>query len=165
LVSSTVKDLVVGSGITSRERGEHKQRGVPDRWRLFAVVVDGPGGGSADPEPGEGVSPNAKVLPRVAALLGDLRAFVPVRVPGYPSLRPCNADSALVLRRTLGAAREYRSALRYLEGLETLPALDERAWGKPGLGQFARLRRLEDRRGHSDEVVGIQAGRTYGARS
>jgi class 3 adenylate cyclase len=37
LVSSTVKDLVVGSGITFAEHGEHTLRGVPEIWRLFAV--------------------------------------------------------------------------------------------------------------------------------
>ncbi|MGI8797417.1 MAG: alpha/beta fold hydrolase [Acidimicrobiia bacterium] len=37
LVSSTVKDLVAGSGIEFEERGEHELKGIPDRWRLFAV--------------------------------------------------------------------------------------------------------------------------------
>jgi class 3 adenylate cyclase len=38
LVSSTVRDLVVGSGLTFTERGEHTLRGVPDPWRL--VLAD-----------------------------------------------------------------------------------------------------------------------------
>jgi DNA-binding NarL/FixJ family response regulator len=38
LVSSTVKDLVAGSGIGFVDRGEHALKGVPDRWRLFAVA-------------------------------------------------------------------------------------------------------------------------------
>jgi class 3 adenylate cyclase len=38
LVSSTVKDLVAGSGIAFEERGEHELRGVPGAWRLYAVV-------------------------------------------------------------------------------------------------------------------------------
>jgi class 3 adenylate cyclase/pimeloyl-ACP methyl ester carboxylesterase len=37
LVSSTVKDLIAGSGITFEDRGEHKLKGVPDTWRLYAV--------------------------------------------------------------------------------------------------------------------------------
>ena len=37
LVSSTVKDLVAGSGLRFVERGEHRLKGVPDAWRLFAV--------------------------------------------------------------------------------------------------------------------------------
>ena len=37
LVSSTVKDLVVGSGISFSDRGTHKLKGVPGEWRLFAV--------------------------------------------------------------------------------------------------------------------------------
>jgi class 3 adenylate cyclase len=37
LVSGTVKDLVVGSGIDFEERGEKELRGVPGEWRLYAV--------------------------------------------------------------------------------------------------------------------------------
>ena len=37
LVSGTVKDLVVGSGIEFTERGEHPLKGVPGSWKLFAV--------------------------------------------------------------------------------------------------------------------------------
>jgi hypothetical protein len=37
LVSSTVKDLVAGSGIDFRERGSAELKGVPGEWRLFAV--------------------------------------------------------------------------------------------------------------------------------
>jgi len=38
VVSSTVKDLVAGSGLTFTERGVHALRGVPGEWRLFAVA-------------------------------------------------------------------------------------------------------------------------------
>ncbi len=37
LASSTVKDLVVGSGMTFSDRGVRALKGVPDEWRLFAV--------------------------------------------------------------------------------------------------------------------------------
>jgi class 3 adenylate cyclase len=37
LISGTVKDLVVGSGIEFLDRGEHRLKGVPGTWRLFAV--------------------------------------------------------------------------------------------------------------------------------
>ena len=43
LVSSTVKDLVAGSEIDFRDRGEHELKGVPGRWRLFAVASPGAG--------------------------------------------------------------------------------------------------------------------------
>jgi class 3 adenylate cyclase len=39
LVSGTVKDLVVGSGITFEDRGERELRGVPGTWRLWAVAA------------------------------------------------------------------------------------------------------------------------------
>ena len=37
IVSSTVKDLVVGSGISFSDRGARELKGVPGEWRLFAV--------------------------------------------------------------------------------------------------------------------------------
>jgi class 3 adenylate cyclase len=38
LVSQTVKNLVVGSGLGFEDAGEHELKGVPDRWRLFRVA-------------------------------------------------------------------------------------------------------------------------------
>ena len=37
LVSSTVKDLVAGSGLRFGDRGNHSLKGVPGDWRIFAV--------------------------------------------------------------------------------------------------------------------------------
>ncbi len=37
LASSTVRDLVVGSGIEFEDRGSHSLKGVPGEWKLFAV--------------------------------------------------------------------------------------------------------------------------------
>jgi len=39
LVSSTVRDLVAGSGLTFEDRGERELRGLPDRWRIHAVTA------------------------------------------------------------------------------------------------------------------------------
>ncbi|MGI8878387.1 MAG: adenylate/guanylate cyclase domain-containing protein [Candidatus Limnocylindria bacterium] len=38
LVSSTVRDLVPGSGLVFEERGPHRLKGIPDEWRVFAAV-------------------------------------------------------------------------------------------------------------------------------
>jgi class 3 adenylate cyclase len=38
LASSTVRDLVAGSGLEFDERGTHELKGVPGRWRLYAVA-------------------------------------------------------------------------------------------------------------------------------
>ncbi len=38
LVSSTVKDLTAGSGLTFEDAGEHELKGVPDRWHLYRVL-------------------------------------------------------------------------------------------------------------------------------
>jgi class 3 adenylate cyclase len=40
LVSSTVKDLVAGSGLRFEDAGEHELKGVPDRWHLYRVATE-----------------------------------------------------------------------------------------------------------------------------
>ena len=40
LVSSTVKDLVAGSGLTFQDRGQRELKGIPGEWRLYAVNAD-----------------------------------------------------------------------------------------------------------------------------
>lgn len=47
LVSSTVKDMVVGSELAFEDRGTHALKGVPDDWHLFAVA----GSSEADDAP------------------------------------------------------------------------------------------------------------------
>jgi hypothetical protein len=39
LVSSTLRDLVIGSGLEFEDRGAHELKGVPGEWRLFAVAA------------------------------------------------------------------------------------------------------------------------------
>jgi class 3 adenylate cyclase len=38
LVSSTLRDLVIGSGLEFEDRGTHQLKGVPGEWRLFVVA-------------------------------------------------------------------------------------------------------------------------------
>jgi class 3 adenylate cyclase len=38
LVSSTVKDLVAGSGLEFDDRGTHKLKGIPGEWQLYSVA-------------------------------------------------------------------------------------------------------------------------------
>lgn len=40
LVSSTVKDLVVGSGLEFKDRGVHTLKGVPGSWQLHSLVTE-----------------------------------------------------------------------------------------------------------------------------
>jgi pimeloyl-ACP methyl ester carboxylesterase len=48
LVSSTVRDLVVGSGLGFDDRGVHQLKGVPGEWQLLAVRREGPPAGSPE---------------------------------------------------------------------------------------------------------------------
>ena len=38
LVSSTLRDLVIGSGLEFDDRDAHELKGVPGEWHLFAVA-------------------------------------------------------------------------------------------------------------------------------
>jgi class 3 adenylate cyclase len=38
LVSSTLRDLVIGSGLEFEDRGTHLLKDVPGEWHLFAVA-------------------------------------------------------------------------------------------------------------------------------
>jgi class 3 adenylate cyclase len=42
LTTSTVKDLVAGSGLTFEDAGQHELKGLPDRWHLYRVLGRGP---------------------------------------------------------------------------------------------------------------------------
>ncbi|UUO01106.1 adenylate/guanylate cyclase domain-containing protein [Mycolicibacterium novocastrense] len=44
LVSSTLRDLVIGSGLEFDDRGTHRLKGVPGEWRLLAVASKNGGG-------------------------------------------------------------------------------------------------------------------------
>jgi hypothetical protein len=38
MVSSTVKDIVVGSDTRFEDRGQHSLKGIPGEWRLFSLA-------------------------------------------------------------------------------------------------------------------------------
>jgi pimeloyl-ACP methyl ester carboxylesterase len=85
MVSSTVRELVLGSGIEFAERGTYTLKGVPDEWHLFAVTGDG----RAD------ARPVSEVDPAVAAL-----------TPGpMETLRPRDRAMLAAAHRTPGLLR------------------------------------------------------------
>ncbi len=49
LVSQTVRDLMVGSGLTFADRGSHELKGVPGVWGLYAARKEGGGPDSLTP--------------------------------------------------------------------------------------------------------------------
>ena len=64
LVSSAVRDLVVGSGIEFADRGTHELKGVPGEWQLLAVAgarADGTATAAAK-EAGDPLAPNATLI-------------------------------------------------------------------------------------------------------
>ena len=69
LVSSTVRDLVAGSGIAFADRGEQSLKGVPGVWRIYAVAADSPAAGG----------PGAAIEDTRGAELSDRAAIVVAR--------------------------------------------------------------------------------------
>ena len=51
LVSQTVHDIVIGSGLEFADRGQHELKGVPGSWRLYALVADAEGPASRADRP------------------------------------------------------------------------------------------------------------------
>ena len=66
LVSRTVRDLVVGSGIGFQDRGDVELRGVPGTWQILAVDRHGPPAGSAEAELASAPTPGARTAMRRA---------------------------------------------------------------------------------------------------
>ncbi|MUL82515.1 MULTISPECIES: adenylate/guanylate cyclase domain-containing protein [unclassified Mycolicibacterium] len=64
LVSSTVRDLVVGSGTGFEDRGDVELRGVPGTWRLLAVDRHGARAGSAEAELASAPTPGPRIAMR-----------------------------------------------------------------------------------------------------
>jgi class 3 adenylate cyclase len=91
LVSSTVRELVLGSGLEFVEHGSHQLKGVPDEWHVFALASDG----RTD------ARPVSEVDPAVAAL-----------TPGpMDTLRPRDRAVLEVLKRTSPGQRRLVGAL------------------------------------------------------
>ncbi len=75
LVSSTVRDLVVGSGTGFEDRGSVELRGVPGTWQLMAVDRHGPRAGSPEAELASTPTPG----PRTAMRRSDRAVAVMAR--------------------------------------------------------------------------------------
>ncbi len=66
LVSSTLKDLVLGSGIALTARGTHELKGVPGRWSLYAVTSAADQSATSPPRESPELRLTDRVAPRLA---------------------------------------------------------------------------------------------------
>ena len=87
VVSSTVKELVLGSGFSFAESGTHVLKGVPDEWRLFSVTGDG----RSDARP-----------------VGEVPADIAALTPGpADAMRPRDRAMLAAAHRTPGLMRAF----------------------------------------------------------
>ena len=76
LVSETIRGLIIGSGIELEDRGEHDLKGVPGRWRLYAVAGGEQPASEPLPGPRETMRPGDRAAVAVARRApGVLRAL------------------------------------------------------------------------------------------
>src|SRR2546426_4045513 len=109
LVSSTVKDLVAGSGIRFEDRGAHALKGVAGKWRLFAVKQD------------NGSGPLTKALPASQTKAGapELTDSASRTVPLEQEIRFCTtADGVRIAYATVGEGPPLVQAANWLNHLE-----------------------------------------------
>lgn len=64
LVSRTIRDLVVGSGIALEDRGSRRLKGVPGEWELLAVAPEGSAAGEKERQLAEMETPGARSTQR-----------------------------------------------------------------------------------------------------
>jgi peptide/nickel transport system substrate-binding protein len=130
LVSSTVRELLAGAGLTFRDRGEHHLKGVEGRWRLYAaeprtrdVEADLPPlleAHVAGPPKPAWRRPRVLVAAATAlALLIATVAYVTVRGPGGLSSVP--ADSVAVINARSGAVESAVAVRRRPVGMAATP--------------------------------------------
>ncbi len=82
LVSRTIRDLVVGSGLAFEDRGIHRLKGVPGEWELLAVAPEGSSAGEEE------------------------RGLARIETPGASTAqRPTDRVAAAMARRVPGALR------------------------------------------------------------
>lgn len=76
LVSETIRGLIIGSGIQLEDRGEYELKGVPGRWRLYAVAGGEQPATEPLPSPRETMRPSDRAAVAVARRApGVLRAL------------------------------------------------------------------------------------------
>lgn len=101
LVSRTVRDLVVGSGIGFEDRGSVELRGVPGTWQLLAVDHLGPRAGSAEATLASTPTPGRRTaMRRSDRVVEAIARRAPWILRGMARLNPPTGR-----RRTAGGAR------------------------------------------------------------
>ena len=93
LVSSTVTDLVAGSGLAFEGQGTHRFEGVPGEWRLFRL--------QAGPRPDASVSPTAPGIPVLASSTSAAATSGSRAGRGSTRLTPREREVAALLTRGL----------------------------------------------------------------
>jgi pimeloyl-ACP methyl ester carboxylesterase len=102
LVSSTMRDLVVGSGTGFEDRGSVELRGVPGTWQLLAVDRHGPRAGSAEAELASMPTPHRRTAMRRSDRAVELIARrTPWILRGMARLDPTGASSVPLAAKTI----------------------------------------------------------------
>jgi pimeloyl-ACP methyl ester carboxylesterase len=94
LVSSSLRDLVVGSGIGFDDRGSHELKGVPGQWQLLAVNPNGPQAGSSEATLVSLATPSARsAMRRSDRAVATIARRTPWLLRGLAHLAPSGTSS------------------------------------------------------------------------
>jgi class 3 adenylate cyclase len=94
VVSSTVRDLVVGSGTGFTDHGSHELRGVPGEWQLLSVHEKGAQPGSPEAELIAVPTPSARdTMKRSDRAVGVIARRTPWLIRGMARLAPATGRS------------------------------------------------------------------------
>jgi class 3 adenylate cyclase len=93
LVSSSLRDLVVGSGIGFEDRGSHELKGVPGHWQLLAVDPSGARPGSTEAALVSLATPSARsAMRRSDRAVATMARRTPWLLRGLARLAPSGSD-------------------------------------------------------------------------
>ena len=94
LVSSSLRDLVVGSGIGFEDRGSHELKGVPGHWQLLAVDPNGAQPGSSEAALASLPTPSARsTMRRSDKAVASMARRTPWLLRGVARLAPSGGGS------------------------------------------------------------------------
>jgi len=94
LVSSSLRDLVVGSGIGFQDRGSRELKGVPGTWQLLAVDPNGAQPGSSEAELASLPTPSARsTMRRSDRAVASMARRTPWLLRSVARLAPSGGDS------------------------------------------------------------------------
>ena len=109
-VTSTVRDLVTGSGHEFTDVGDHQLKGVPGQWHLYGFALEGPVPGEITVAPPRTASARHSI-PRALVILGGAGVIAAAAVAAALLLRQTPGTTVAAAADTVGRVDPQQSDL------------------------------------------------------